>query len=71
MSKNLTSLVIDALEELGQIKALLPLLEISLDLDYPTPQTTADRYELLVSSFVTMSEPWFENLTFSLERIKN
>lgn len=57
MSKNLTSLVIDALEELGQIKALLPLLEISLDLDYPTPQTTADRYELLVSSFVTMSEP--------------
>ncbi len=70
MSRSLMTLAIAALDDLARILTLQQLLEISLEqFDDPT-EKTEQRVDMLLSCYLSQVEPHFEDLKFSLERIR-
>lgn len=70
MARNLSSLIIDALDELDRIETLQDLLEIYLEQGEEPLEKRAARAELLVSSYLCQTEPHFDGLKLLLERIR-
>lgn len=73
MPKNLTGLVIDCLNDLACLLTLRRLLEICLEQldDVSNPRgESEERIGLLLNSFLSQSEPHFEELEINLEQIR-
>lgn len=60
---NLTSLVLDSIDEFNRVQDLQELLKISIKLD-PEQST------FLVAAYLQLSEPHFEQCSLNLDRVK-
>lgn len=78
MSENIRSelatLAIDALDNLGKILDYQQLLEIAVDQlddsEYSSTKT-ANRVNILLESYLCLSEPWVQNLEMGLKTLVN
>lgn len=63
-------LAIGASDDLSRVIGLQELLRIALEeFDHPS-EKTSQRVDLLLSTYLSQSEPWLEDLKLGLQRIR-